>query len=108
MDHPQAGAISALLDDATLQALDAWATRYMITRAQAIGRLIRLGLTVDPAMSPARSARTDRAIELAATQIGALIGPDAPSDERHRRIARLIEGPPEFVDARIDLPKRRI
>ena len=27
--------------------------------------------------------------------------------ERERRVARLTEGPPEFVDARRDLPRRR-
>ncbi|NVN85015.1 MAG: hypothetical protein HXX15_02905 [Rhodopseudomonas sp.] len=96
-----------MLDDATLEAVDAWAARNRVTRSEAIGRLVRLGLTVVPAATPARTARTGRAIELAAMQIDQLIDPEAPADERDRRIARLTEGPPEFVDARVDLPKRK-
>jgi len=103
---PPAAALSGVLDDATLAAVDAWAAQNQVTRSEAIGRLIRMGLTVVPATTPARTARTGRAIELAAMQIDQLIDPEAPADERDRRIARLIEGPPEFVDARVDLPKR--
>ena len=53
-------------------------------------------------------ALRERAIEQwAETQIDRLIDPDTSQEERQRRIHRLTEGPPEFVDLRIDLPGRR-
>ena len=40
------------------------------------------------------------------SQLDQFIDPDTPQEERERRIHRLTEGPPEFVNLRIDLPKR--
>jgi len=39
--------------------------------------------------------------------IRSLLDPSLPDEERERRIRRLVEGPPEFLDQRIDLPKHR-
>jgi hypothetical protein len=97
----------ASLDAATLAAVDQWAADRLLSRADALGRLVRLGLNVAPGVRPSLAMTPDRAFELAASQIDALIDPDAPLQERDRRIARLTEGPPEFVDARVDLPRRR-
>jgi hypothetical protein len=48
----------------------------------------------------------DRAIERwAESQIAGLIEPGTSLEERQRRIHRLTEGPPEFVDVRVDLPR---
>lgn len=44
--------------------------------------------------------------DLAVEQIGQLLDPSLPIAERERRIRRLIAGPPEFSDERIDLPLR--
>jgi hypothetical protein len=101
------GAHPITLDDATLAAVDQWAASRLLSRADALGRLVRLGLGIAPDARPPLAVAPDRAFELAASQIHALIDPDAPLDERDRRIARLTEGPPEFVDARVDLPRRR-
>ncbi len=50
----------------------------------------------------------DRTIEqFAESQVGRLIDPATPDQERQRRIHRLTEGPPEFVDVRVDLPGHR-
>jgi hypothetical protein len=56
-----------------------------------------------------RVARPDAiAVEqLAVSQINRFIDPGTPEEERERRIHRLTEGPPEFVDVRIDLPPKR-
>jgi hypothetical protein len=43
--------------------------------------------------------------DLAVRQLSDLLDPSLPSTERERRIRRLTEGPPEFSDRRIDLPK---
>lgn len=95
------------LDDTTLAAVDQWATSRLLSRTEALGRLVQLGLSIAPGARPPLTIAPDRAVELAASQIHALIDPEAPLEERDRRIARLVEGPPEFVEARVDLPRRR-
>jgi len=86
--------------------VDAWAATHTVDRAEAIQRLVELGLKPE-AGAPSRRRRDDLAIEaLAASRIGALIDPGTPPEERERRIQRLTEGPPEFVRLRIDLPGR--
>ena len=50
----------------------------------------------------------DRVIEQwTESQIDRLIDPATPDKERQRRIHRLTEGPPEFVDLRLDLPRNK-
>jgi hypothetical protein len=97
------------IDDALLTAIDTWRTgKDDISRPDAVRRLVRLGLDADRVSKPAPKAqRTSRALELAAKQIDKLIDPAAPPEERDRRLSRLVKGPPEFVDARVDLPSRR-
>ncbi len=97
--------IALRLAAATLQAIDDWAARHAVSRTVALGRLIKLGLAAAPSAKPVKAVRTARASELAASQLGRLIDPAAPSEERDRLISRLTKGPPEFVDARLDLPK---
>ena len=89
--------------------VNAWATALAIDPADAIPRLVELGLAREPAIASAPHHRCGGvAIEAqAVTQIGLLIDPETPEEERERRIQRLTEGPPEFVDFRLDLPGRR-
>lgn len=89
--------------------VDAWAVGHAVDRTEAIRRLAEIGLAAETAVSgPLRVCRDDRAIEAQVeTQIGLLIDPETPEEERERRIHRLTEGPPEFVGFRIDLPGRR-
>ncbi len=101
--------VSAVKLPAVLTArIDAWASAHSTNRGEAIRRLLELGLTTWPTSS-ARPVSRRAAIaveELAAHQLGQIIDPATPPEERDRRIHRLTEGPPEFVDLRIDLPKR--
>jgi hypothetical protein len=99
-------AVTITLELATLDAVERWAESAELSRADALARLVELGLESAPGARPL-AVCPDRAIELAASQIGALIDPEAPPHERDRRIARLTEGPPEFVEARVDRPRRR-
>lgn len=89
-------------------AVDRWAARHQISRVAAAEQLLQFGISVAFSTSQVKPIRTARAIELAASQIGQLIDPEAPSEERDRRIERLTKGPPEFVDARVDLPKAKV
>ncbi|HLX15538.1 MAG TPA: hypothetical protein VKS24_10065 [Bradyrhizobium sp.] len=88
--------------------IDAWAKAHEMARSDAICRLVELGLSARPgADSPAGRASPLDLESLAVKQIGQLLDPLLPQDERERRIRRLTEGPPEFLAERIDLPKPR-
>jgi len=89
--------------------VDVWAAAHELDRAGAILRLVDIGLKAEARVTHAEHRiRDGRAIEAdTATRIGLLIDPETPDEERERRIHRLTEGPPEFVDVRLDLPGRR-
>ena len=89
--------------------IDVWAAAHAVDPADAIPHLVALGLKRETAIRPAPHHRCDGlAIEAqAVSQIGLLIDPETPEEERERRIHRLTEGPPEFIDFRLDLPGRR-
>ena len=89
--------------------VDAWAETHDTVRSDAIRQLVELGLGATPVLtSPGIIRRDPVEIENAAVQqIGQLLDSALPTDERERRIRRLTEGPPEFTDERIDLPKPR-
>jgi hypothetical protein len=91
--------------------VDAWALSNAMNRADAIQRLIELGLKSETLRSETKARRLSRqdalAIERrAAQQLAGMIDPETPQEERNRRIHRLTDGPPEFVNLRIDLPAR--
>jgi hypothetical protein len=94
------------MQPAPLTALDAWAAKQkdQPTRAEAIRRLVELGLTVKPALRPSAKAAA-RAAELAAKVIDRHIDPKAPIEEREVRKQRLLKGPPVFRNLRKDLAK---
>ena len=87
-------------------AIDAWAEAHQTVRSEAIRQLVELGLNAPPAAHQNARHPDSVAIEaLAIRQLKMLLDPSLPPDERERRIRRLVEGPPEFSDQRIDLPK---
>jgi hypothetical protein len=106
VDHNPVSGVS-LPADLTAD-VDAWARAHAVHRSEAIRLLIERGLKLEAAGNDARVSRPDAvAVEdLAASLISQFIDPDTPSEERERRIHRLTEGPPEFVDVRKDLPRR--
>lgn len=106
--HSGRDAISAVkLSERLTADVDAWAEAHATVRSDAIRQLVELGLGATPVLTSPAIVRRDRvAIEDAAVkQIDQLLDPALPSEERARRIRRLTEGPPEFTDERIDLPK---
>ena len=103
-------AVSAVRMSERLTAeVDAWAEAHGTVRSTAIRQLVELGLGTTPSADDFNSASHDPvAIEdLAVKQIDRLLDPSLPVGERERRIRRLTEGPPEFSDQRVDLPKPR-
>ena len=85
--------------------IDAWAEAHKMARSDAIRQLVELGLQGAP--EPNRTVPHEPAgtVERAVEQIGRMLDPSLPADERERRTRRLIDGPSEFLDQRIDLPK---
>ena len=93
-----------------LSALDKWAAKQsdQPTRAEAIRRLVELGLTVKTPVRPvSKPGRMLRAQELAAHAIEKMADPAAPPEERAQRRRQLTKGPSEFREDRVDLPKAK-
>jgi hypothetical protein len=93
-----------------LDALDAWIAKQddpKPTRPEAIRRLVGLGLTVratKPKQAP--QARAERAKDLAAKVIDSFpVTTDV--EETANRKRRLLKGPEEFRDLRVDRPKAK-
>ena len=95
--------------------VDAWAEAHDTVRSDAIRRLVELGLSASPTCAAANCAaaghcsiqsRRDRGCWQSSRSTSCSIH-RFPAAERERRIRRLTEGPPEFIDERIDLPKPR-
>ena len=103
-------AISAVkLSERLTADVDAWAEAHDTVRSDAIRQLVELGLraTVASAAPVPVCCDPGELEDLAVRQIDRLLDPLLPTAERERRIRRLTEGPPEFADERIDLPKHR-
>jgi hypothetical protein len=110
--RPTAGreAISAVkLSEGLTADVDAWAEAHDTVRSDAIRQLVELGLrAAEVSAAPVPVCCDPGELEdLAVRQIDRLLDPSLPTAERERRIRRLTEGPPEFSDERIDLPKPR-
>jgi hypothetical protein len=96
-----------MLDD-RIAVLDAWIKKQNevdLSRPEAIRRLVELGLTVKTRSAPSERQRAAFA-DLASKAIDSL-KVEAPDDERASRKRRLLKGPEEFRDHRVDLPKAK-
>ena len=85
--------------------IDAWAEAHDMARSDAIRLLVELGLNASLAPHRTVQREPDDIEERAVEQIGRMLDPTLSAEERERRTRRLIEGPPEFSEQRIDLPK---
>jgi hypothetical protein len=91
-----------------LASVDTWATRYGASaRSEAIRHLIELGLTVEPQGRPQTKGQKRRASEMAGSTIDELTDTSANVDDRANRKRRLIKGPEEFQNVRVDRPNRK-
>ena len=86
--------------------VDKWASSQTDgpTRSEAIRRLVELGLTVKSKSAPTERQRAALA-DLASKAIDSLTVGTVDSDEKASRKRRLIKGPEEFRETRIDRPK---
>lgn len=93
----------------TICRIDAWAAKQEDEpgRSEAIRRLVELGLTVKTRPNRSSEGQKARAKELASTAIDKMAGTDASADDKASRKGRLIKGPEEFREMRVDRPKRK-
>ena len=89
-------------------AVDQWATRQddKPSRSEAIRRLVELGLTVKTRSAPSERQRAALA-DLASKAIDSLTAGTPDNNEKTSRKRRLIKGPEEFREVRVDRPKAR-
>jgi hypothetical protein len=89
-------------------AIDLWIARQKeagLSRPEAVRRLVNLGLTVKQKRKQTTLAGAARAKELATKVIDKMSDGGASVDDRAHRKRRLLKGPEEFRDARVDRAK---
>jgi Arc/MetJ-type ribon-helix-helix transcriptional regulator len=77
------------------------------TRSEAIRRLVELGLAGRAKPVAPSEKYAAKVKELAAKAIDRLVDPAAPAEERAIRKRRLLKGPEEFREVRVDLSKKK-
>jgi Ribbon-helix-helix protein, copG family len=93
-----------------IEAIDAYSAAEQVNRSEGIRRLVEIALgrarpIERPAAAKTRSASAERAKELAEKTIERLADPETPSEEKVVRRRRLVKGPSEFREDRIDQPR---
>jgi hypothetical protein len=95
--------------DDHLKALDQWRRKQedMPTRSEAIRRLVEIGLAgAKKFAAPSQQTRA-KAKKFAAEQIDRMGNSTATAEEQASRKQRLLKGPEEFREARVDRPKAK-
>jgi hypothetical protein len=96
------------LPTALTVAVDRWAAKHNVNRSESIRRLVELGLTIKTSDRPGSNpGRKLRAQELATRTIEKIADASASPEEQTQRRRRLVKGPEEFREARIDRPKAK-
>jgi hypothetical protein len=91
--------------DSPLAAVDAWIAKQKepdLSRPEAIRRLVELGLTVKTKGRQASEGQKLRAREMAGKAIDKLTDTTAAPDDQAARKKRLLKGPEEFREVRVD------
>jgi hypothetical protein len=92
-----------------LAAVEAWAKKQVDdpNRSEAIRRLVEIGLGSAKIARGQKRSDSPTARDLAAAQIDRLTDPAAPADEQAHRKRRLLKGPEEFREVRVDRTKKK-
>jgi hypothetical protein len=93
--------------DGLMKQIMDWAKSQGATRSEAIRRLVELGLTIKSKPKQPNAARVARAKELAAKAIDDMSDGAASDDDQASRKRRLLKGPEEFREARVDRLKAK-
>jgi hypothetical protein len=92
-----------------LAVLDSWIASdgRGLTRPRAIRLLVELGLSAAKPIAKTSAKTSAMAKELAAHAIDRLVDPQAPAEEKANRKSRLLKGPEEFRELRVDHAKKK-
>ena len=99
--------IAARMPAELIARVEAWAAANNASRSEAFRTLVELGLTVGAKPKQAPVPRAARAKELASKAIDSLTAGAPDNDETAGRKRRLIKGPEEFQEVRVDRPKAK-
>lgn len=99
--------VTSRMPPSLIAEVEGWAETNGTSRSDAFRRLVELGLA--SAKPPARRSEKNiaKAKELAATTIDHLSDSSAHPDEKASRKRRLLKGPEEFQDLRVDRTKKK-
>jgi hypothetical protein len=91
-----------------LRGVDDWASSQddAPSRSEAIRRLVENGLAHSKSAGYPSAKSAERAKQLAAKTINGLVDPAAAPEEAATRKRRLLKGPEEFRDVRVDSGKK--
>jgi hypothetical protein len=107
LTHEEAPVSAVRLPVDLTRAIDVWATKNKInTRAEAIQRLVELGIAVKRPAGRRSETQRARAKEMAGNAIDSLTDATAHPDDKATRKRRLLRGPEEFRDTLIDRSKK--
>jgi hypothetical protein len=95
------------MDEPLISAIDGWREKHddSPSRPEAIRRLVALGLAVKHKLKQPPAAIAARAKELAAKAIDKMSDGKASADDQSHRKRRLLKGPEEFRESRVDRAK---
>ena len=97
--------IAARMPATLIAQVEAWAVANNTNRSNAFRRLVEIGLTQSKSVRPPSAKGVARAKQLAAKTIDRLVDPAAPIEEAANRKRRLLKGPEEFRELRVDHEK---
>ena len=102
-------AVTIRLPEAVLASVEHWAMSQgdQPPRSQAIRRLVELGLTVKSKDRSASEGQKLRAREMAGNAIDKMSDDHASAVDQASRKRRLLKGPEEYRDDRVDRPKAK-
>jgi hypothetical protein len=92
-----------------LKALDAWIAQQaqpFPSRPEAVRHLVETALAGNTRPARYSEKAAGKAKDLASKTIDRLMDPSAPADEKAIRKRRLVKGPSEFRDVRVDREKK--
>jgi hypothetical protein len=98
--------LAARMPPALIAEVEAWAGANNTTRSEAVRRLVEVGLSAAKTTSPTSAKTSARAKEMAGQAIDKLADPQASTEEKAGRKGRLIKGPEEFREVRVDRSKK--
>jgi hypothetical protein len=93
------------MPSALIAEVEAWAAANNTRRSDAFRRLVELGLAASKSAGPTCAKSAKRARQLAAKTIDDLLDPSAPAEETANRKRRLLKGPEELREVRVDSGK---